>query len=458
MWQQHETDRPFFMNALCRHRLPVIAALLTTALLLSACQPVAVPSDSPSDTSLRPTPSSSQTTSTSAATAPETIPSDTTTVSDTTEPSTSPVSETSETTTDPTTATDTGPAGTTKSTTTEGTTTTAVATTTPKSTATPKPTATPAPTATPTPPPTATPSPTPKSSGAFPYKNYGTLFRDDYDTGSQVVQDSDSEIFIATGSTSRGVVLVRINSSAIAADKRARAILMDTAGTQLYTYDIVERDRYVGIPLNKGNGTFKLMIASHAPEFGANAYLPEMEHQFSVSLSSSLRPYTASSVKVNFSRGSAAAQQAASLTRNIETADGKVSAVYEWIVRNISYDRDLASKVSSGAITVYIAEPDRTMSTRKGICDDYAALMAAMLRSQGIPTRVYYGNVSLSTQTAYHAWNEVFFEGQGWVVVADFRWQNIDGSSWVHFDSTFAASGTSPETIQKTSYSKSRVY
>jgi hypothetical protein len=50
---------------------------------------------------------------------------------------------------------------------------------------------------------------------------------------------------------------------------------MDTAGTQLYTYDIVERDRYVGIPAEQRQRTFKLMIASHAPEFGANAYLRE---------------------------------------------------------------------------------------------------------------------------------------------------------------------------------------
>lgn len=447
MRKNHATDRPSGMIDWPWHHVPAVVFILSVMLLATACHPVTDTSDQLSDTTRPSTP----TTESSSTTEPPAS-------THTTEPSSvqPPVGTTRENPTDPTTTTDSETTSTTRQT----TTTTREPTTTPKPTTTNAPTSAPtqAPTSTPTPRPTATPSPVPEVASSFPYKNYGTLFRDDYDTSSQVVQDSDSEIFIATGSTSRGVVLVRINASAIAADTRVRAILMDTAGSQLYTYDIVERDRYVGIPLNKGNGTFVLMIASHAPEFGANAYMPEMEHQFSVSLSSSLRPYTASSVKVNFSRGSAATRQAAALTQNITTADGKVSAVYEWIVSTISYDRDLAAKVSSGSVTVYIADPDRTLSTRKGICDDYAALMAAMLRSQGIPTRVYYGDVALSTQTAYHAWNEVFFEGRGWVVVADFRWENIDGSSWVHFDSTFAASGTSPETIQNTSYSKSRVY
>ena len=80
--------------------------------------------------------------------------------------------------------------------------------------------------------------------------------------------------------------------------------------------------------------------------------------------------------------------------------------------------------------------------------------MCAMLRSQGIPTRLIVGSTSLG----YHAWNEVFFAGTGWVTVADFSWEKIDGNGWVLFDSTFAAGGFSPEKIQSTPHTKQKTY
>ena len=76
----------------------------------------------------------------------------------------------------------------------------------------------------------------------------------------------------------------------------------------------------------------------------------------------------------------------------------------------------LVSSITKQQIDVYLPDPDRTYSSRNGICYDYASLMCAMLRSQGIPSRLIKG----STPLGYHAWNEVFFEGRGWVVVAAF--------------------------------------
>ena len=39
---------------------------------------------------------------------------------------------------------------------------------------------------------------------------------------------------------------------------------------------------------------------------------------------------------------------------------------------------------------------DETLKTKKGICFDYAALMTAMLRSQGIPTKLEIGYQGIS--------------------------------------------------------------
>lgn len=74
---------------------------------------------------------------------------------------------------------------------------------------------------------------------------------------------------------------------------------------------------------------------------------------------------------------------------------------------------------------------DETLSSGKGICFDYAALMAAMLRSQRIPTKLQVGYAG----EAYHAWISCYVDEIGWV-------DNIisfDGKDWSLMDPTLAA-------------------
>ncbi len=61
---------------------------------------------------------------------------------------------------------------------------------------------------------------------------------------------------------------------------------------------------------------------------------------------------------------------------------------------NVDYDYDKAQNIVDNNVTGYLPDPDETLSTKKGICYDYAALAAAMLRSQGIPTKLITGYVS----------------------------------------------------------------
>ena len=93
------------------------------------------------------------------------------------------------------------------------------------------------------------------------------------------------------------------------------------------------------------------------------------------------------------------------------------------------YDEEKAETVKSG----YLPSVDETLKTKKGICFDYAALMTAMLRSSGIPTRLDIGYAT----NIYHAWISTYLEEQGWV-------DNViqfDGKSWTMMDPTFAADG-----------------
>ncbi len=323
----------------------------------------------------------------------------------------------------------------------------------PTSPPTPTPTATPVPTRPPllvaSPTPTAAPTATPAATASFPATNYGSFFRDQYGGNSQVTKSDDGTVLIDTGSTANGVVLIRIDG--IPASKQVKAIVV--ANNNTYQYDIVDRGRYVGLPLQLGNGNYTLTVYE---QVAGTSYVAVMALGFSVNLSSSLKPYTAASIISDFSRSSKAVAQAASLCKGISSQDGKVNAVYNWIASNISYDTALANNIikNKSLYEAYLPDPDKTMSSRKGICFDYASLMCAMLRSQGIPTRLVKG----STPLGYHAWNEVYFKGKGWVVIANFRLAEIDGSSWVLLDTTWAAAGWSPEKIKNTTHNKQRVY
>ncbi len=84
----------------------------------------------------------------------------------------------------------------------------------------------------------------------------------------------------------------------------------------------------------------------------------------------------------------------------------KVEAVIGHVARTVLYDHLKARTVRRG----YKPDPDATLETRRGICWDIAALVAAMLRAVGVKCRVVIGYADRE----YHAWNEVLLGGE-WV-------------------------------------------
>jgi len=72
------------------------------------------------------------------------------------------------------------------------------------------------------------------------------------------------------------------------------------------------------------------------------------------------------------------------------------------------------------------------LERKKGICFDYAALMAAMLRSQNVPCKLVVGYAG----EVYHAWISVWTEENGWIDGMIF----FDGHAWKRMDPTFASS------------------
>ena len=115
----------------------------------------------------------------------------------------------------------------------------------------------------------------------------------------------------------------------------------------------------------------------------------------------------------------------------------KVAAIYDFVVKNLTYDKQLAATVQSG----YLPVLDSVLAKKTGICFDYAALMTGMLRSQGVPCKLVVGYAG----TAYHAWISVYSEKTGWVEGVVY----FDGVSWQRMDPTFASSGKQSASIMQ---------
>jgi len=155
----------------------------------------------------------------------------------------------------------------------------------------------------------------------------------------------------------------------------------------------------------------------------------------SVTLADEFAPFLRPNQYVDYSAASTAVAKAEELTKNTENAMQKVAAVYDFVVGNLTYDREKAATVQSG----YLPVLDSVLAAKKGICFDYAALMTGMLRSQSVPCKLVVGYAG----TAYHAWINVWSEESGWINGAVY----FDGNTWQRMDPTFASSANQSKSI-----------
>lgn len=215
---------------------------------------------------------------------------------------------------------------------------------------------------------------------------------------------------------------------AVSATADARLKFQTVYGDAKYTYDLPGDGTPQCFPLQSGDGTYKLRVMKNTT---GNRYAELCAAEAAVTLTDEFQPYLRPSQLVDYSADSACVAKAAALAQGAADDAGVVEAVYAYIKDSIAYDVAKAATVEDG----YLPQPDETLASGQGICFDYAALAAAMLRSQGIPTKLITGYVS--PENIYHAWNMIWLQEAGWVTV------NIEtpARQWGRVDFTFAASG-----------------
>ncbi|MBU4153981.1 MAG: transglutaminase-like domain-containing protein [Proteobacteria bacterium] len=98
-------------------------------------------------------------------------------------------------------------------------------------------------------------------------------------------------------------------------------------------------------------------------------------------------------------------QMALSLIAQAPTPLEKVRTLSQWIYLNLEKRPVLG-----------LPDALTTLGSRKGDCNEHAALFAALARSAGIPTRVVAGVTFHAGAFYYHAWNEICM-GENWISV-----------------------------------------
>ena len=198
--------------------------------------------------------------------------------------------------------------------------------------------------------------------------------------------------------------------------------------TTTYTYNLGKE--YEVFPLTSDSGQYRIAVYENIEN---TKYSTAFTQDIDVEITNEFGAYLYPNQYVNFTSEDSSVHMAAKLAYPADDDLSVVTYIYNYVISNITYDTQLAETVQSG----YLPDNDRTLATGKGICLDYASLMASMLRSQNIPTHMEIGYAG----SAYHAWISVYLREVGWVNgIIEF-----DGTDWSLMDPTFASGSSDKE-------------
>lgn len=127
-----------------------------------------------------------------------------------------------------------------------------------------------------------------------------------------------------------------------------------------------------------------------------------------------IKKYTAPNSLIDLESDEIVISKAAELRESSDSNEEFIDKVYK-LIRSMEYDQELFDKNKETG-RLYIPDINSKFEESKGICVDKSWMVALMLRSQGIPTKIVDGYQEF---IGAHSWNEVLINGQ-----------------WVHIDAT----------------------
>lgn len=244
---------------------------------------------------------------------------------------------------------------------------------------------------------------------------------------SGIKSEGNSVTQLDYSNAAKGYVIVTYKGT----NSKVRMLLTGPDGIK-YTY-VLHGGAEV-FPLTGGVGKYRIGVYENLT---GNSYLPVFDYSFLAELENEYTTYLYPNQYVAFNENSNVVKVGEEVSKGAHSKLEIVEKVYNYVMKTLTYDTPKAESVKSG----YIPDVDEILKIRKGICFDYASVMAAMLRSQGIPTMLQIGY----SGKIYHAWISVYTKETGWINgIIEF-----DGTNWKRMDPTFADSSNQSRQIME---------
>ncbi|OUP62010.1 transglutaminase [Faecalitalea cylindroides] len=242
--------------------------------------------------------------------------------------------------------------------------------------------------------------------------------------GVDVLTDSRYAM-VDMSNVSQGYVTARLLSSA------SKIKLQISKDDKKYNYDLTSME-YTAFPLQMGNGIYTIKILS---QIEGTKYAVVASTQKEVSIQDEFSVYLYPNQVVNYGPDSIVVNKSFELTKDDKDDLTRIYHLFEYTVDVLDYDYEKADYVSD---TYVLPDLTQAIENGSGICFDYASLLAALCRIQGIPARVIVG----WTDIEYHAWVEIYLENEGWINPKVY----FAKKDWSLVDPTFSDSGNADYT------------
>lgn len=246
----------------------------------------------------------------------------------------------------------------------------------------------------------------------------------------------NDKIIFDLSNSHQGYTVVTYNGD----NPKVKVRIKNPDSEELYTYDV--HDGYNVFPLTGSNGTYTFTAYENIE---GTKYSQLYNGTFDIQIENDYITYLYPNQYVNYNKDTKAIQTAQNLAKSANNDLDVVTSVYEYVIDTISYDDDKAQKAKDGLMAGYLPDVDAILEKKKGICFDYAAVMATMLRTQNIPTRMEIGYATIDNEAIYHAWISVYIKDVGWI--DDLI--HFDGKNWSMMDPTLISDSNNSASIRE---------
>ncbi len=171
-----------------------------------------------------------------------------------------------------------------------------------------------------------------------------------------------------------------------------------------YTYYLLENE--IVVPLQLGAGKYSGLIYSLSDKKQIKLHKIK---QF-VFNSTNSAVFLSPSQEINWDMEDLFIKKSKELIKEVESDEEKIEVLATFVIENWTYDFEKASSI----IQPYVPNLNNIYTEKKGVCYDFSAMLAAMLRSNNIEAKLVKGHSE--HVNGYHAWNEVLVDGQ-WKII-----------------------------------------